>query len=145
VSVTIKDDGSGNLYRADSLTPHSDWNSIGNIFYNEGVVVVKSPHLYFFGKEGYEMSFKGEQQLHTSKYEIVAPRGMLNSSSNVTYIATEGQLSASLNPGDTERFVYISNVNFHDENLNVVAKAVLAQPVLKREGEKLMFKIAFDF
>jgi hypothetical protein len=82
----------------------------------------------------YEMKFKGEQQMHTSKYEILAPNGLLNSSSNPTYARVANAISASLDPTDTDKFVYISNINFHDENLNVVAKAQLAQPVLKREG-----------
>lgn len=145
VSITLKDDGFGNMYRADSFTPHSTWNSVGNIFYNEGIVLIKSPHLYFFGKNQYEMSFKGEYQLHTSKYEILAPSGLLNSSSNPSFARAENFLSASADIDDNDKFVYISNVNLHDENLNVVAKAVLAQPVIKREGEKLLFKIAFDF
>ena len=145
ISITIKDDGVGNLYRADALTPHKKQNSIGNIFYNEGVVVIKSPHLYFFGKDNYEMSFKGEQKLHSSKYEILAPSALLNSSSNPSYAIVQNSISASIDPNDTQSFVYISNINFHDENLNVVAKATLAQPVIKRESEKLMFKVAFDF
>jgi len=145
VSITIKDDGAGNLYRADSATPHDTKNSIGNIFYSEGVVVIKSPHLYFFGKDQYEMSFKGDQKLFSSKYELLAPRGLLNSSSNSSYAMVQNSISASAEVWDTEKFVYISDVNFHDENLNVVAKAKLAQPVLKREGEKILFKIAFDF
>lgn len=145
VSITLKDDGFGNIYRADSLTPHCTWNSVGNIFYDEGIVLIKSPHLYFFGKEQYDMSFRGEQHLFTSKYEILAPRGYLNSSSNPSYIATENSISASLDLNDKEKFVYISGINFHDENLNVVAKAALAQPVMKREGERILFKITFDF
>lgn len=145
ISITLKDDGFGNIYRADSLTEHCTWNSVGNIFYNEGIVAVKSPHLYLFGKDQYELSFKGEYQLHTSKYEILAPSGLLNSSSNPTFAKVEGYVSASADINDNDKFVYISNLNFHDENLNVVAKAVLAQPVLKREGEKLLFKVAFDF
>lgn len=145
ISITLKDDGFGNVYRADSLTPHAQQSSVGNIFYNEGVVVIKSPHLYFFGQDQYEMSLKGEYQLHTSKYEILAPSGLLNSSSNPTYAQVENAISASANPLDTSKFIYISNINFHDENLNVVAKAVLAQPVIKREEEKILFKVAFDF
>ena len=145
ISIKLKDDGFGNIYRADSLTPHCVWNSVGNIFYDEGVVLIKSPHLYFFGKEAYEMSFKGEQKLFTSKYEILAPRGFLNSSSNPSYIATENSISASLDLNDKEKFVYISGLNFHDENLNVVAKAVLAQPVMKREGDRILFKVTFDW
>jgi len=145
ISITLKDDGAGNIYRSDSISNNCSWNSVGNIFYNEGIVVIKSPHLYFFGKDQYEMSFKGEHQLHTSKYEILAPSGMLNSSSNLSYARVENSLSASADIIDTDKFVYISNINLHDENLNVVAKASLAQPIMKREGEKILFKIAFDF
>jgi len=145
ISITLKDDGNGNIYRADSLTPHCTWNSVGNIFYNEGIVVLKSPHLYFFGKEEYEMSFRGEHHLFTSKYNIIAPRGMLNSSSNYSYIKNEDYISASLDLNDKDKFVYISGINFHDENLNVVAKATLAQPILKREGERILFKVTFDW
>jgi hypothetical protein len=154
ISITLKDDGFGSLYRADTLSTPCKWNCVGNIFYNEGIVVIKSPHLYFFGSNGYEMSFKGEYQLHSSKYEVLAPPGLLNSSSNPSYMiasSTTGSngevipLKASGDPLDTSSFVYVSNVNFHDENLNVVAKATFAQPFLKREGDKILVKIAFDF
>lgn len=145
ISITIKDDGAGNLYRADALTPHDRFNSIGNIFYDEGIVLIKSPHLYFFGKDGYEMTFKGERKLFSTKYEILAPAGLLNSSSNESYALVKNSISASADPLDVDSFLYISNINFHDENLNVIAKATLAQPVMKREREKLLFKIAFDW
>jgi hypothetical protein len=156
ISITLKDDGNGNIYRADSLTPSCIWNSIGNIFYNEGIVVIKSPHLYFFGKDQYEMSFKGEYQLHSSKYEILAPSGLINSSSNPTYSAfitsSSGEvisqseiIKPSNDPLDTDPFVYISNINFHDKNLNIVAKATFAQPFMKRDGDKILVKVAFDF
>lgn len=145
ISVTLKDDGFGNIYRADSDTKHSTWNSVGNIFYNEGIVLIKSPHLYFFGKHGYEMSFKGEQKIHTSKYEILASLGNINSSSNPTYAPVADVLRPSGEVIDDDKFVYISNINLHDENLNVLAKAVLAQPVMKREGDKILFKFTIDF
>ena len=145
VSITLKDDGYGNIYRADSLSPHATRNSVGSIFYDEGIVVIKSPHLYFFGKDGYEMSFRGEQKIHSLKYEVLAPPGLLNSSSNPTYAPLKETIKASGDPIDNDLFVYISNINFHDENLNVIAKATLAQPALKREGEKILFKVGFDF
>lgn len=145
VSITLKDDGYGNIYRADSNSKNCTWNSVGNIFYNEGIVLIKSPHLYFFGKEKYEMSFRGEHLMHTSKYEVLAPSGLLNSSSNPTFALHSSSLKPSGDPLDNVPFVYISNINFHDENLNVVAKASLAQPIMKREGEKILFKVTFDW
>lgn len=145
VGITLRDDGFGNLYRADAVTKHSTQCSVGNIFYDEGVVVVKSPHLYFFGKNQYEMSFKGVQNVYSSKYEILAPPGMLNSSSNPSYPSDTSTIKASSSPIDTEPFVYISGMNFHDANMNVVAKVKLAQPVIKRESDKVLFKVAFDY
>lgn len=145
VSIALKDDYLGNIYRADSGTEHSTQNSVGNIFYDEGIVVIKSPHLYFFGKNGYEISFRGTQNIYTQKYEILAGPGLLNSSSNPTYLRNYKNLKPSGDLKDTEQFVYISGMNFHDENMNVVAKARLAQPIIKREGDKILFKVAIDW
>lgn len=145
VRITLRDDSQGNLYRADANTPHDTKNSVGNIFYDEGIVLIKSPHLYFFGKNQYEMTFKGVKNVYTSKYEILAGPGLLNSSSNPSYIENASNLRASGDPTDLDTFVYISGLNFHDENMNVVAKARLAQPIIKREGDKILFKVAFDW
>ena len=145
VSLTIRDDGAGNLYRGDSVTPHATQNSVGNIFYDEGIVLIKSPHLYFFGKDQYEINFKGVQNIFSTKYEILAPPGLLNSSSNATYIANKDALRASGGVLDNEVFVYISGMYFHDDNMNVVAKVKLAQPVIKRETDKILFKVSLDF
>ena len=145
IGIVLKDDGLGNIYRADSFGPHATKNSVGNIFYDEGIVVVKSPHLYFFGKNQYEVSFKGVKNVYTSKYEILAGPGLLNSSSNPTFIENYENLKPTESPTDQDVFVYISGLNFHDENMNVVAKARLAQPIIKREGDKILFKVAFDW
>lgn len=144
VKITIKDDGDGNLYRADARTPHATQNSIGNIFYDEGLIVIKSPHLYFFGKEQYEISFKGINNIYTTKYEILAGSGLLNSSSNPTYAANKDALMPTGDITDKEGFVYISTINLHDENMNVLARAKLAQPVIKRFSDKILFKFTLD-
>jgi len=142
VSITIKDDGNGTLYRADSETPHCTWNSVGTIFYNEGIIAIKSPHLYFFGKDQYEMSFKGEQNIHVLRLESIAPQNYLNSSSNPTYRFTP----STNRPNEYDpNFVYITGINYHDDNLNVVMKTQLAQPIMKRHSEKILFKVKYDF
>lgn len=142
VSVTLKDNGLGNIYRADCLTSASTWNSVGNIYYDEGIVVVKSPHLFFFGKEGYEVSFRGEQNVHVMKVDVLAPANQLNSSSNPNF--TPVRPSGLPNDPDSE-FVYITGVNFHDDNYNVIMKAQLAQPFVKRHGDRVAFKVKFDW
>lgn len=145
IGVTLRDDGRGGLYRADSSSPAAAFNCVGNIFYNEGVVVIKNPHLYFFGKNQYEMSFRGTQNVYSTKYEIVAPAGMLNSSSNPSYLENYEQLRASERVGEDSDFVYISGLNLHDENMNVVARVRLAQPIIKRSGDKILFKVSLDW
>lgn len=142
ISITLKDDGHGNLYRADCLTSASKWNSAGNVYYDEGIVLVKSPHLYFYGKEGYELSFRGEQNVHVMKLDVIAPANQMNSSSNPNFKPVHP--SGYPNDPDTE-FVYITGIYFHDDNFNVVMKAQLAQPIMKRHGDRIMFKAKMDF
>lgn len=142
IGITIKDNGNGTLYRADSLTPQCEWNSVGTIFYNEGIIAIKSPHLYFFGENQYEISFKGEQNLHVLRLEVIAPVNHLNSSSNPSYRF----LPSTNRPNESDQnFVYVSGINFHDDNLNVIMKTQLAQPIMKRHSEKLLFKVKYDF
>ena len=142
ISLTMKDDGRGNIYRADCLTSASTWNSVGNVFYDEGIIVLKSPHVYFFGKEQFEISFKGEQNIHSMKVEVIAPQNSLNSSSNPSFI----DVHASGRLTDTDsHFVYVTGINFHDKDFNVVMKSSLAQPIMKRHGARIMFKAGLDW
>lgn len=142
MSITLKDDGFGGIYRADCLTSQSSWNCVGNIYYDEGLILIKSPHLYFFGKEGYEVSFRGEQGVHVLKIDALAPANQLNSSSNPNF----KPVHPTGLPNDTaSEFVYITGINFHDENFNVIMKAQLAQPTVKRYGDKISFKVKMDF
>jgi hypothetical protein len=142
VSITLSDDGKGSLYRSDSETKHAKWASVGNIFYDEGIVLVKNSCLTYFGMNDYEMKFKGEQTTHVLTINAPAPRDLITSSSNPTYKI----LSASANPGEIDNnFVYISGVNIHDENLNVIMRTNLAQPVVKRRDDEFLFKVKMDF
>jgi hypothetical protein len=142
VSVTLRDDGNGNIYRADADTAAATWNSVGNVFYAEGIIVIKSPHLCLFGKDTFEMEFKGEQNVHVFGVDVLADVNTAFSSSNPSYKALSP--SGYANDPDVD-FTYISNVYLHDDNYNVVAKATLAQPLLKRRGDKFMIRLKFDF
>ena len=142
VSVTLADDGRGNVYRADCLTTQSSWNSVGNVYYDEGLVVLKSPHLNFFGTDSYRVSFRGEQHVHVMRVDAFAPNNQLNSSSNPSF----QKVPPTGYPNDNDdAFVYVSGVNFHDTDLNVVMKSQLAQPIMKRFGDRILFKVRFDF
>lgn len=142
LGMVLKDDGFGSLYRATSSGTLATWNSVGSVFYDEGIVVVKSPHLFQFGKDYFKFDFKGEQAVHVLTVDVVAGANQLNSSSNPSFRT----LSASLYHNDNDReFVYISGINFHDENLNVVMRTQLAQPIIKRHGERIVCRCKMDF
>ena len=142
VSVTLRDDGNGNIFRADAATQHASWNSVGNVFYAEGLLVIKNPTLCLFGKDEFEIEFRGTQSIHTLGIDILADVNTAFSSSNPTY----QPLSPSGYANDPDKdFTYISNVLLHDENYNVIGKATLAQPLLKRRGDKYLVRLRFDF
>tara|TARA_R100000808_G_scaffold25097_1_gene61905 strand:+ start:31936 stop:34959 length:3024 start_codon:yes stop_codon:yes gene_type:complete len=172
LSVTLKDDGHGNIYRADCKTPHATWNNVGDIIYEEGLAVIKSPHLYTLGRNGaqfseiigflpgdetpgeggggtqiapgeqFRLEFEGERNVHVLEVMIPAPAHMFASSSNPTY---ESLLPSDHVSDENLNFTYITSLNFHDDNFNIIARTNLAQPVIKRDNDKLFFRVKIDF
>ncbi len=139
---TIRDDGRGSLYRADAESKHAEWNNIGNVLYEEGLIVIKSPALRMFGKEGYTIEFRGERNIYVLEFSIPLERNELNVSSNPTY----KDMRPTENANETaERFVYVTGINLHDDNLNVVARANMSQAVVKRDNDRMVVKLRMDF
>ncbi len=141
IDITLKDNGYGGLYRADADTPPPTWATVGNLFYDEGLAIIKSPHLYYFGKDNFSVSFNGSQNIHTYTIDAICPAGEINSSSNPSYLSfppTNEQNETA------DNFVYITGINIHDDNFNVIMRANLAQPVLKRPDEEFLFRIKYD-
>ena len=142
ISITLRDDGQGGLYRADCLTKQAHWANVGNIFYDEGVGIIKSPHIAHFGEDYFDCDFAGKQNVHIMTVNAFAPASSVNSSSNPSYLP----LSATLNANDSApEFTYVTSVNLHDENFNVLMRANLAQPITKRWVEEYLIKIKMDF
>lgn len=142
IKLTIRDDGNGNLYRADADGAHPTWASIGNIFYDEGVILLKMPQLYFFGAKQYECTFEGMQNIHVLSINAYARPMQLITSSYMNY--QTGSIEDLANVDDPN-YVFISEVLLHDDNLNVIGRVKTAQPVLKRSAEKFKFVIKMDF
>jgi hypothetical protein len=142
LSFTLKDDGRGNLYRADARSTHAKWNRVGAIFYPYGIVSILTPHLPYFGKNSFEMNFRGEVRKTVANFSIPASAGTANTSYNPTYKQFP---PTNLRSEQAEDFVYITGINLHDENLNVVMRAKLAQAVQKREGDEIVFRLRYDF
>jgi hypothetical protein len=149
MSMRILDDANGGLYRADSLTPHAKWNTVGNLFYNEGFAIIKSPNIVYFGKDKFEMKFNGQRNIHTLTVNVPVGTAEFNSSSNPMYLSEINNftpVSSSLNVNDEDsKFVYITGIYLHDDNYNVVMKANLAQPIMKRSTDRYMFRLKMDF
>lgn len=142
IKITLSDDGYGNLFRSDADGPHPTWSTVGNVLYEDGLVVVKTPLVPFFGKDQFSMAFRGEQEVNVMKVNVLASPSTLNSSSNVTYVPVSASFSVD---DDDQKFVYITGINLHDRDLNVVMKAQLAQPVIKRSRGKILFRLRYDF
>ena len=142
VSMTIRDNGKGGLFRADCKSKVATWNEIGSIIYEEGISVIKTPNIPFFGKDQFEVTMQGDHNVHVLEINIPAPKGKINSSSNPNY--------KKLVPSDyasetADKFVYITSINLHDENFNIIGRANLAQPIAKRDTDGYMFRLKMDF
>ena len=143
IKVKLKESGRGMLYRADALTKHAEWNYIGHIFYSEGFCTVLHPSLYNFGKTNFRAKFESENAIFVSEVNIPLAAGLHNKSHNKSY-DPEIKVSESAYEKD-QKFVYISEINLHDESLNIVARAKLAQPVVKRETDNMVFRLKMDY
>jgi len=159
LGMTLKDNGNGGLYRADCNSKHATWNNVGDILYAEGFIIIKSPHIFDFGMGGgnvqdaghffqaaagehYSMDFQGERNIHVLETMIPTLAGQFTSSSNPSF--KKLLPSDHVNDYGTE-FVYITGLNFHDDNFNIIARTNLAQPVIKRHGDKLFFRVKIDY
>ena len=142
IKITLRDNERGSLYRADALTKHATWNNVGNVLYDEGMAVVKSPHLFFFNKNETNVTFRGEQNLHTMILNVPAFKEMFTSSSNPTFVS----IPPSDNANDEEMStLYITTVNIHDDNFNIIMKANFAQPIFKTEEDEFIIRLKEDF
>jgi len=143
LSVRLRDNGMGGLYRADATTPHAKWNSVGTLLYEEGLAVVTSPYLGdLYGKDNFSVKFRGEQPITVLSTNVTVPAFQVNSSSLPSYLPLTASNYAN---EDGNPMTYITRVNLHDENLNIVGKAELAQPIAKRLSDKFVIKVKFDF
>ncbi len=142
ISIKLKDNERGSLYRADALTKQATWNNVGNVFYDEGVAIIKSPHLLFFNKDKTDIKFKGEQNLHTMILNVPAYSNMMNSSSNPTF---KKQAPSTGSNDEQLSTLYVTTVNIHDDNFNIIMKANFAQPIFKTEEDEFIIRLKEDF
>lgn len=146
-TFNMKDNGLGVVYRADCNSKVADWNYIGHIFYNEGIITLNNPIIgaYFCGgvNSDFEISFKSESCLNVKEVNVPTDAGTLNASQNSSYDNELRHNEAAFN--SEESFVYITDINLHDENFNIVARTKLARPIPKKDSDKMIFKLKMDY
>jgi len=140
LTYNIKDNGLGALYRNDSAVPDT-FNKCGIILYELGIVILTHPSLCLVGKTDYSVKFKGEKDLNVLNVNAHIGKFEFNESSNISYNSI-GKIGDSSNENE---IVMITGIEYLDENLNVVMRSNLSQPVSKREFDEIMFRSRIDF
>lgn len=170
----FNDDGRGTLYVSGSMTQEASDEQytgnrrikVGNVFYTEGLIVFTDPALYDMMNSGsaywsstptatgsfrnlIEIDFKGQTRIHTKTFNCRIHQTQLNASNNPTfsYLDTNGTETRDddrtlviRNDGIT----YITAIGLYNEDRKLVGVAKLAQPVRKREKDKLNIRLKFD-
>jgi hypothetical protein len=96
----------------------------------------------YFCKDRLEINFKGEQNIHTMMIDVPAEKRMFNSSSNNTFISNP--VSTASNDKNSKS-IYITGINIHDDNFNIIMKAHFSQPILKTEDDEFVIRLKQDF
>jgi hypothetical protein len=162
----LRDDGRGGLYVSGSVTFSMSgeeslgvrWNKVGNVFYSEGLVVITDPAMQDFGKLGADSAsaktfaarFRGVTRTPSKVFMCRLGSAEGNASNNPTYASFDDRGDDDPN---NDRFVlnqdeaqtYITSVGIYNETRDLVAVAKLAQPIRKREKDRLMIRLRLDF
>lgn len=144
INISLSDNSKGGLYRNNCLTKVAEWNYVGHVFYNDGIVSLNRPELSaYFGKNDFECEFESDFMTYVHEINIPANKGLFDISSNSSYDKDLRQDESAFN--SEESFVYITDINLHDENLNVVARARLARPAPKKKSDSILFRLKMDY
>lgn len=154
----LYDNGRGGIYSG-SLSG----TIVGNIFYSEGLIVLKGGGLNDesnsndFGENSptnfkWRCNFQGVHKIPTTIFRCRAPAGQLNASSNPTFYHVPQDIN-DVHQGEreivllqeSEPGVYVTAVGLYNEDYELVGVARLAQPVKKTEAQDLLFRIRLDF
>lgn len=164
LSRVLVDDGMGGLYVSGSITRPwggqdyggQRWNKVGNVFYTEGFVVVTDPSLLDFATvtsadwdgttDILQASFQGSERVHTKILSCRLDTAQANASNNPTFSSR-----ASSDPSD-ERFTVddpsgptnITGIGVYDRHRRLVAVVKLAQPIRKREKDRIVIRPKID-
>lgn len=159
---TLVDDGRGNLYLSGSACsstlgnredyPGVQWNKVGNIFYGEGLVVIRDPALFDFGRTDgssadpantLQLSFRGTSRVPVKTLMCRLEPGEFNCTLNPTYWSADADLRRI--PRHASASIRISTVGIYNSDREIVAIARFAEPVRKRPRDRINLKLRLDF
>lgn len=144
------------------------WRSVGNIFYSEGVAAITDPAILdlwrptsytssmgllaagtnLFSNQPYaNVSFRGDQRIASKVFVCRAGPAEANGSNNTTYsiVSTDDDFGEKREISHPTNTTYITAVGIYDSERKLVAVAKLAQPIRKREKDKLNIRLRMDF
>lgn len=161
---TLVDDGYGGLYISGSICSSSladkesykgvDFNRVGNVFYGEGLIVIKDPALLDFGwsqgetvhpNDILQVSMRGTSWIPTKVLSCRMPAGAYNASQNPTFARLQDDGKRHLVRDEGGPVTYATTVGLYDSKKRLVAVARLVQPLRKRERDKPTVRLRFDF
>ena len=143
INISLADNGLGLLHRNDCLTKVADWNYVGHILYKEGFATILHPGLENFSQTNYRIEFKSNAEINVYELNLPARAAEVNLSRNTSYIENLRLDDSAFNAD--EDFVYITDINLHDKDLNVMATAKLANPFAKKNTDNVLFRIKMDY
>ena len=154
-SRVLYDNGRGGIYSGSV-----SGTLVGNIFYSEGLVVLKGGGLNDetagddFGQASptnykWTCDFKGVNKIPVKIFRCRAPTGMLNATTNDTYSRIPAIGSGEDFIGEKVRifsssFTYVTGIGLYNDRYELVGVAKLAQPIRKEEHQSLLFRIRID-
>lgn len=158
----VVDDGRGGLYISGSVCSSSiankedyagvGWNKVGNVFYGEGLIVIKDPSMLDLGRDDqmsshpndtFQLSFRGHSRIPVKTIMCRLDKGEFNCTTNRTFstVDSDGQKVRRFTSGS----IWITAIGLYDSERQLVGVAKLAQPLRKRTQDRITIKIREDF
>jgi hypothetical protein len=131
-----------------------EWNKVGNVFYNEGLITIKDPALLDFAADWtdfatdkpadlLQLEFRGQTRIPVKTIVARIERGELNCSLNPSYYTPqEDGFRAIRHPSAS---LYVTTVGLYNSDRELVGVARLAEPLRIRPRDRLAIKIRMDF
>lgn len=159
---TIVDDARGGLYLSGSVCSSSlanreeyagvGWNKVGNVFYGEGLIVIRDPTLLDFGRtdgaalaptDTLALSFRGDSRVPVKTLMCRIDHGEYNCTTNPTFFTT-GSAGERLRR-HASGSIRVSTVGIYNSDRELVAVARLADPVRIRVRDRINIRLRLDF